>query len=64
MDLLDIRQVSEKLNVSLYTVRKEIDRKRLAIIRVGRRVMISPADLEEYIRRRRVPARYEQLGKN
>lgn len=55
--LLDIPKVAETLGVSVYLARQEIYRKRLACIRVGRRTLVHPDDLEAYIQARRSPAK-------
>lgn len=58
--LLNVKDVAKILNVSQFTVRQEIYRRRLPFIRVGRRVMVSPEDLEDYLKARRIPAWREE----
>jgi len=55
--LLDIPKVAELLGVSVFTVRAEIYRQRLSCIRVGRRILIHPDDLDAYLKARRTPAK-------
>ncbi|MEJ5330233.1 MAG: helix-turn-helix domain-containing protein [Desulfobaccales bacterium] len=54
--LLDVRKVAELLGVSHYTVRMEIYRKNIACVRVARRILVHPDDLEAYLQARRTKA--------
>lgn len=56
-NLLSTQEAAKGLGVSVYTVRMEIYRNRLPCVRVGRRCLISPQDLQDYIERNRTPAR-------
>jgi excisionase family DNA binding protein len=62
-DLLSINKAAEELGRSTDFVRNEINRKRLAHHRLGGRIYISKADLEEYLLRRRVSAFGENPGR-
>lgn len=59
MAKLDVRTAAHELGVSIPMIRVLIRRGELATYRVGRRVVIDPADLDDYLRRCRVPARAE-----
>jgi len=61
--LISIHQAAELLGVSSFTVRMEIYRRRLACIRVGRRTLIHPDDLEAYLETRRTPAKVSLVEK-
>jgi excisionase family DNA binding protein len=47
--LLTPRQVAERLNVDVKTVRRMIDRAEFPALKVGGSVRIDPAELEHYI---------------
>ena len=47
--LLTINEAADFLNVSTRTVRREIDRGALAVVRIGRSIRIDPADLDAVI---------------
>lgn len=47
--LLTVNQAAELLAISPWTVRKYIHSKRLNIVRIGRRVLIEPAELRRII---------------
>lgn len=47
--LLDLREAARLLGVSVWTIRRLIDRRALTPIRVGRRVLIEASTLEAFI---------------
>lgn len=47
--LLTINETADVLNVSPRTVRREIDRGALPIVRIGRSIRIQPADIDALI---------------
>lgn len=51
--LLTVKQVAERLAISEKTVRRLIDAGELPIIRFGRLIRITPADLDRFIAARR-----------
>lgn len=57
LDLLSIKQVAKRLNVSPVTVRRKIASGELGKVNVGRRVLVAPEDLADYKRRLRAASR-------
>jgi excisionase family DNA binding protein len=55
--LLSVDAAANVVGVSKYTLRSWIRQRRVASIRLGRRVLLDPADLEVLIRAGRVEAR-------
>jgi excisionase family DNA binding protein len=51
--LLTINEAADFLNVSTRTVRREIDRGALAVVRIGRSIRIDDDDLDALIERYR-----------
>jgi excisionase family DNA binding protein len=51
--LYSVRTVANLLDVSQDTVRRLIERRELAAIRIGSAIRIEAADLESFIKRRR-----------
>jgi excisionase family DNA binding protein len=51
--LLDLGVVASRLGVSLKTVRRMVERRELAVHRIGRLLKVSEADLHSYIVGRR-----------
>jgi len=51
--LLDVDAVAIRLGVSAKTVRRLIDRRELAVHRIGRLLRMSEADLHSYVARQR-----------
>ena len=51
--LLDCNTVAIRLEISSKTVRRLIDRRELAVHRIGRLLRVSEADLQSYVARRR-----------
>lgn len=48
--LLSLEEAAQKLGVSIWTVYRLTARGRIASVRLGRRRLVSPADLEAFIR--------------
>lgn len=47
--LLTLAQVAERLQVSMSTVRRLVDRGALKTVRIGRNIRVRPEDLAKYI---------------
>jgi excisionase family DNA binding protein len=47
--LLSVKETADILNVSTWTVREKIAKGELRTVRIGRRLLIDPSDLEEFI---------------
>ena len=60
MTMLRVAEVAERLGASQKFVRGLLARRELASHRIGRVVRVSERDLQEYLRRARVPARGER----
>jgi excisionase family DNA binding protein len=56
---LSAQQTARVLGVSVFMVRSLLRQRRLAYHRVGRRIVIDAADIEQFLRRHRVEARAE-----
>jgi excisionase family DNA binding protein len=57
--LINVKEAAGLLGVSPFTVRAWLREGRLAHIRLGRRVVLDPADLTRFVDAGRVPARDE-----
>lgn len=57
--LLGLREVATRLGLSLHTVRRWASQRRIPIIRLGGRVLVSEKDLARFIEAHRLPARWE-----
>jgi excisionase family DNA binding protein len=55
--LLDVYSVADTLALSPLTVRRYIARGRLKAIRLGRRVLVEPAELERFVAAAKVDPR-------
>jgi excisionase family DNA binding protein len=55
--LFPVQQVAEALSLSVSHLRREIRLRKLAVVRVGRRVLISPEAIEAYLAKRSRSAR-------
>ena len=55
--LINVKEAAGLLGVSPFTVRAWLREGRLAHIRLGRRVVLDPADLARFVDAGRVPAR-------
>jgi len=62
-ELLDFREVSKTLKVSLATLRAWTRQRRLPIVRLGRRVLVRREDIEKLIQHGLQPATWESEGK-
>jgi excisionase family DNA binding protein len=57
-DNLDLEVAAKRLGVSKYTLRNwALYQRRVSYIRLGRRILFAPADLETFEQAGRVPAR-------
>ncbi len=48
-ELLNLEEAAKELHLSIYTIRSWIFQRRLAFVRLGRRVMLRKADVEKLI---------------
>ena len=55
--LLSVAETAERLNISVHTLRKHVEHRRLPFVRIGGRVLFSPADLAAFVDAHRVPVR-------
>jgi excisionase family DNA binding protein len=60
--LLTIDQAAERLGTSVRFVRRLIFERRIAFVKVGRHVRITPADLDAFIAAGRVDALWREAG--
>ena len=54
--LLNVAQAADRLGLSVHTIRKYIELRRLPFVKIGARVLFDPEELERFIDDRRVPA--------
>jgi excisionase family DNA binding protein len=47
--LLSVREAADRLNISVFTLRGWISQRRVRFVKLGRRTMFRPADLEDLI---------------
>ena len=47
--LLSVKEAAERLNISVFTLRGWISQRRVRFVKLGRRTMFLPADLEDLI---------------
>ena len=47
--LLSVKEAAERLNISIFTLRGWISQRRVRFVKLGRRTMFRPTDLEELI---------------
>jgi excisionase family DNA binding protein len=47
--LLSVKEASERLNISAFTLRGWISQRRVRFVKLGRRTMFRPTDLEDLI---------------
>jgi excisionase family DNA binding protein len=52
--LLSLPEAAQRLGVSRHTLRSWVRQKRIAHIRLGRRVVIAPVDIERFVATHRV----------
>lgn len=57
--LLTIEEVSQRLAITVRQARELVSTRRIASVRVGRRVRLRAADLEAYIAEHTTPARVD-----
>lgn len=60
--LLSVVAAAESLGVSRFTLRSWLRQRRIPYHRLGRRIVLSEADLERFLRGNRVEARDEEAG--
>jgi excisionase family DNA binding protein len=60
--LLTVEQAAERLGTSVRFVRRLIFERRIAFVKVGRHVRITPADLDAFIGSGRVNAMRREAG--
>lgn len=54
--LLSVREAAERLGVSIRHVHDLVKDRHVATVRLGRRLLFAPSDLEEFIASCRIPA--------
>jgi excisionase family DNA binding protein len=47
--LLSVKEAAERLNISVFTLRGWISQRRVRYVKLGRRTMFRPGDLEDLI---------------
>jgi len=47
--LLSVKEAAERLNISVFTLRGWISQRRVRFVKLGRRTMFLPTDLEDLI---------------
>ena len=57
VDLLNLKEGTKELRLSVHTVRSWIYQNKIPFVRLGRRVLLRREDLEEFVRRSVVEAR-------
>lgn len=55
--LVSVAQAAKELSVTIYGLRRWIAERRIPVVRLGRRVLIKRADLEQFVEQNRQPAR-------
>lgn len=55
--LLDRNEAADFVNISTVTIDRAVKSKKLACVRIGRRVLFRPADLNDFISRNLVSAK-------
>lgn len=60
--LLDLREVASRLGLSLHTVRRWASQRRIPVVKLGKRVMVTERDLERLVAENRLPARSDLLA--
>jgi len=55
--LLDLKQASDMLGLSIYTISNWVQKRKIAHVKLGRRVLIKRTDIEALIEKGSVPAR-------
>ncbi len=57
--LLSVDKAAKELDVTIHGLRRWIAERKIPVVRLGRRVLIRREDLDEFVRRNRIPARDE-----
>ncbi len=58
-ELLDLKEGAKELKISIHTMRAWIYQKRLPFVHLGRRVLLRREDLEDFVKRNVVEAKYQ-----
>lgn len=56
-DLVNLKEASTELRISIYALRSWISQKRLPCVRLGRRVLLRREDIEEFVNKNVVEAK-------
>jgi excisionase family DNA binding protein len=62
--LWSVKEVSRALGLSPWTIRRYITDRKLATVRLGRRVLIEPAECFRLIKKGRIPHKGDSEGAN
>ena len=54
--LLSVARAAARIGISRFTLRSWIRQARLPHVRLGRRILVDPQDLERFVQANRVPA--------
>jgi excisionase family DNA binding protein len=60
--LLSVNDLEELTGVSRFTWRSYISRGDIPVVRIGRRVLVAETDLNDFIKRHRIPGRNGSRG--
>lgn len=55
--LLSVKEAANYLGIAQWTLRGWVSRKRVPVVKLGRRTLFDPQDLSEWIARHKQPAR-------
>jgi len=55
--LVSLAQAAKELSVSIHGLRRWVRERRIAVVRLGRRILIKRKDLDEFVEKNRVSAR-------
>lgn len=55
--LIGLHEVAARLGISIFTARRWASTRRIPTVRLGRRVLVDPNDLEKIVKAARKPAR-------
>ncbi|NUO79353.1 helix-turn-helix domain-containing protein [candidate division KSB1 bacterium] len=57
--LLSVEEAATYLGIAEWTLRGWVSRKRVPVVKLGRRTLFDPADLSDWVEKHKVAARYE-----